>query len=349
MALQLGATFVARSFSGDKDQLVPLIKAAHRAQGRGLHRRASAPASQFNNHAGSTKSFDYVREHNEAVNRLDVITGRDADHRRLRAGHGRDGRRSTTARCCALRKLAADYDPHDRIAAMNYPAAARTPRARSSPACSTSTPRPSDLHEHLDTVDTPLNALGREGAVPGLGGARQDQRQPALTAASLSAVIASEGEAIPASNAEFMAEIAASPCGLLAMTLGRIPPLKKPSLETPAWDITGEYKVKCKAKPGIREPKPADLVLNAWPLRCHSGAPRSGEPGIHEPGAHHYGEHRVGDSRLATSSRPGMTMERPLLASLSQIPSSFAAFPPRIMARLSGERSSSSTICRGRS
>ena len=46
LALQLGATFVARSFSGDKAQLVPLIKAAIDAQGRGLHRRASGPASR---------------------------------------------------------------------------------------------------------------------------------------------------------------------------------------------------------------------------------------------------------------------------------------------------------------
>ena len=45
MALQLGATFVARSFSGDKAQLVPLIKARDRAPGRGLHRRASRRAS----------------------------------------------------------------------------------------------------------------------------------------------------------------------------------------------------------------------------------------------------------------------------------------------------------------
>ena len=76
MALQLGATFVARSFSGDKAQLVPLIKAAL------LHKGAAfidciSPCVAFNNHAGSTKSFDYVREHNEAVNRLDVIVGRE--------------------------------------------------------------------------------------------------------------------------------------------------------------------------------------------------------------------------------------------------------------------------------
>ena len=44
LALQLGATFVARGFSGDKEQLVPLIKARDRAQGRGVHRRASRPA-----------------------------------------------------------------------------------------------------------------------------------------------------------------------------------------------------------------------------------------------------------------------------------------------------------------
>src|SRR5947209_6294488 len=75
LALQLGATFVARSFSGDKIQLVPLIKAAIEHEGAALIDVLS-PCVAFNNHEGSTKSFDYVREHNEAVNRLDFITGR---------------------------------------------------------------------------------------------------------------------------------------------------------------------------------------------------------------------------------------------------------------------------------
>ena len=75
LALQLGATFVARSFSGDKAQLVPLIKAALRHPGPAFIDTLS-PCVQFNNHAGSTKSYDYVREHNEAVNRLDVIADR---------------------------------------------------------------------------------------------------------------------------------------------------------------------------------------------------------------------------------------------------------------------------------
>src|SRR6202046_2457222 len=73
LALQLGATFVPRSFSGDKKQLVPIIKAAIEHKGAALLDVIS-PCVAFNNHAGSTKSFDYVREHNEAVKRLDVIT-----------------------------------------------------------------------------------------------------------------------------------------------------------------------------------------------------------------------------------------------------------------------------------
>src|ERR1700692_1125869 len=69
MALQLGATFVARSFSGDKDQLGPLITAAIEHQGAAFIDVIS-PCVAFNNHTGSTQSFDSVREHNDAVNRL---------------------------------------------------------------------------------------------------------------------------------------------------------------------------------------------------------------------------------------------------------------------------------------
>src|SRR6186997_1915499 len=75
IALQLGATFVARSFSGDKHQLVPIIKAAIEHEGAAFIDIVS-PCVAFTNHAGSTKSFDFVREHNEAVNRLDFISSR---------------------------------------------------------------------------------------------------------------------------------------------------------------------------------------------------------------------------------------------------------------------------------
>ena len=78
MALQLGATFVARSFSGDKDQLVPLIEAALKHQGAAFIDCIS-PCVAFNNHEGSHTSFDYVREHNLAVNYLDPATWFDFD------------------------------------------------------------------------------------------------------------------------------------------------------------------------------------------------------------------------------------------------------------------------------
>src|SRR6266540_516850 len=77
LALQLGASFVARSFSGDKEQLVPLIRAAIAHQGAAFIDVIS-PCVAFNNHAGSTKSYDFVREHNEAVNRLDFWPTREA-------------------------------------------------------------------------------------------------------------------------------------------------------------------------------------------------------------------------------------------------------------------------------
>src|SRR6059036_3688464 len=76
LALIMGATFVARSFSGDKAQLIPLVKAAIAHEGAAFIDVIS-PCVAFNNHPGSTKSYDYVREHNEAVNRIDFITTRD--------------------------------------------------------------------------------------------------------------------------------------------------------------------------------------------------------------------------------------------------------------------------------
>jgi 2-oxoglutarate ferredoxin oxidoreductase subunit beta len=72
LALQLGATYVARSFSGDKAQLVPLIKGAM-SHGGAAFIDVISPCVTFNNHAGSTKSYDYVRQHNEAVNRIDLM------------------------------------------------------------------------------------------------------------------------------------------------------------------------------------------------------------------------------------------------------------------------------------
>ena len=153
LALQLGATFVARSFSGDKTQLVPLIKAAIQHQGAAFIDVIS-PCVAFNNHAGSTKSYDYVREHNEAVNRLDFIAAACEITADYAPGTVRGSARSTTARCCACASSHADYDPTDRIAAMNYlQRAPRRRRGRDRPALP-ATRTPADLHAALNTVDS---------------------------------------------------------------------------------------------------------------------------------------------------------------------------------------------------
>jgi 2-oxoglutarate ferredoxin oxidoreductase subunit beta len=164
IALQLGASFVARSFSGDKKQLVPIIKAAIEHRGAAFIDVIS-PCVAFNNHAGSTKSFDYVREHNEAVNFLDFMTGRAPIHVDYAPGtvemvEQHDGT------VLALRKLNAEYDVHDRLAAMNF-IAHHASLGQIVTGLLYVEQDASDLHGHLNTVDEPLNALGEKELCPG--------------------------------------------------------------------------------------------------------------------------------------------------------------------------------------
>jgi 2-oxoglutarate ferredoxin oxidoreductase subunit beta len=164
MALQLGATFVGRSFSGDKQQLVPLIKAALRHPGAAFIDCIS-PCVAFNNHEGSTKSFDFVRAHNEAVNRLDVILGRDHIEAEYEPGTAievtqHDG---TVLR---LRKLAEEHDPTDRVSAMNY-LQERKAAGEIVTGLIFVDPEPEELHGHLGTIQGPLNALGDADLCPG--------------------------------------------------------------------------------------------------------------------------------------------------------------------------------------
>ena len=164
MALQLGASFVARSFSGDKTQLVPLVRAAIEHCGAAFIDCIS-PCVAFNNHPGSTKSFDYVREHNEAVNRLDFMTAREEITVDYAPGaveivEQHDGSK------LALRKLTADYDPHDRLAAMSY-LQERAAEGEIVTGLLFVEPEAADLHAHLETVDAPLNALGEAELCPG--------------------------------------------------------------------------------------------------------------------------------------------------------------------------------------
>jgi 2-oxoglutarate ferredoxin oxidoreductase subunit beta len=164
MAMTLGATFVARGFSGDKEQLIPLIRAAVEHQGAAFIDVIS-PCVAFNNHAGSTKSYDYVREHNEAVNRLDFISSRDEITTSYAPGERQDVRLhdGSTVR---LRKLHEDYDPTDKVGAMNY-LMSRQAMGEVVTGLLYLNADSGDLHEALDTVDVPLNVLTDADLVPG--------------------------------------------------------------------------------------------------------------------------------------------------------------------------------------
>ena len=180
LALTLGATFVARGFSGDKDQLVPLIKAAIAAQGRRVHRRR-LPCVAFNNHPGSTKSYDYVREHNEAVNLLDFMPDRAPRSRRATRRATRAASLLHDGGSIRLRKLGDDYDPLDkRRRRWRYlEARARSGRSRDRPALPATTTPP--------TCTTRRNRRGaaqcvvRRGAGAGQRRAGGPERVVALT------------------------------------------------------------------------------------------------------------------------------------------------------------------------
>jgi 2-oxoglutarate ferredoxin oxidoreductase subunit beta len=124
-----------------------------------------SPCVAFNNHAGSTKSYDYVREHNDAVNRMDVIPPRarievDYAEGRMLEVEQHDGSR------LRLRKLDAGYDPRDRIAAMNI-IQQRHAQGEVITGLLYVDPDAGDLHRHLNTVEAPLNSLDVEALSPG--------------------------------------------------------------------------------------------------------------------------------------------------------------------------------------
>jgi 2-oxoglutarate ferredoxin oxidoreductase subunit beta len=118
LALTLGATFVARSFSGDKTQLVPILKAALRHEGFALVDVIS-PCVTFNDHEGSTKSYLHTRKHSLPVVQADFVPPRaeiTADYPEGQAHRVTMHDGSTIV----LRKVAPDYDPTDRAGAWKY-------------------------------------------------------------------------------------------------------------------------------------------------------------------------------------------------------------------------------------
>ena len=164
MALQLGASFVARSFSGDKKQLVPLIKAALKHKGMAFIDVIS-PCVAFNNHVGSTKSYEFTRDHlDTAVNADLILTSPEvtADYE--------EGAREDVAMpdgsTLRLYKLDADYDPHDRVGALNYVQKMQEEGTVVTGLLYVDTD-PVECHDIMGTVKTPLAELTEKELCPG--------------------------------------------------------------------------------------------------------------------------------------------------------------------------------------
>lgn len=124
-----------------------------------------SPCVAFNNHKGSTKSYDYVREHNEAVNRLDFITGQEPITAEYEPGTTVEVLQpnGTTLR---LAKIAPDYDPSDKAAALGYiQEKERAGEVATGLLYLDAEPR--DLHGNLRTVQAPLNSLDERALCPG--------------------------------------------------------------------------------------------------------------------------------------------------------------------------------------
>lgn len=164
LAINLGATFVARSFSGDKEQLVPLIKAGLMHKGFAFIDVIS-PCVTFNDHEGSTKSYAYTRRHQIEVVEADFVPGRreitvDYDPGSVKEVTLHNGDR------IMLRKVAEDYDPLDRDQAYAY-IRDRQKVGELATGLLYMSGMTSDMNDQLRTGDTPLTQMPFGDLCPG--------------------------------------------------------------------------------------------------------------------------------------------------------------------------------------
>lgn len=165
LALELGAGFVARSFSGDKDQLIPLIKAGIAHKGFALLDVLS-PCVTFNNTLTSTKSYTYVRDHMESTSIADFVPEKNEITAAIAPGEEKviemhDGSE------LRLHALAAGWDPTNRLSAINAVRQANE-KGEVLTGLLFVDPDQMEVHEILNTVSAPLNAFGEVDLMPGV-------------------------------------------------------------------------------------------------------------------------------------------------------------------------------------
>ena len=164
LAVDLGATYVARSFSGDKGQLIPLI------QGALTHRGFSfidviSPCVTFNNNKGSTKSYDFVRQHIDATSALDFVPKEKEITVEYEEGESIDVKMHDGSRV-HLSKLSQEWDIKDRNLVLH-----KLQKAKAKGEILTgllfADPKDRDIHKVLNTVEKPLNTLTEKELCPG--------------------------------------------------------------------------------------------------------------------------------------------------------------------------------------
>jgi 2-oxoglutarate ferredoxin oxidoreductase subunit beta len=116
LALEWGATFVARSFSGDKKQLQAILKAAITHNGLSVIDVIS-PCTTFNDHEGSTKSYSYVKDHEEALNEVDFVPYYEDITTEIAEGEVKEVEMHDGSRLL-IKKLGRDYDPTSKFDAL---------------------------------------------------------------------------------------------------------------------------------------------------------------------------------------------------------------------------------------
>jgi 2-oxoglutarate ferredoxin oxidoreductase subunit beta len=164
LALTLGATFVARSFSGDKAQLVPILKAGLMHKGFAFVDVIS-PCVTFNDHEGSTKSYAYTREHTVEIVQADFVPPAQEITADYAAGTLRNVMMHDGS-WVQLRKVAEDYDASDRDRAYAY-IRERQRAAEIVTGLLYLAPDSKDMHEQSDTVPSALTTIPYEQLCPG--------------------------------------------------------------------------------------------------------------------------------------------------------------------------------------
>lgn len=163
-AITLGGSFAARSFSGDKQQLVPLIKAGLAHPGCAVLDVIS-PCVTFNDHEGSTKSYAWTRKHRETVTIADLVEPADA----ITASYDQGTEvpvRLHDGSVIRFKKVEDDYDPGNRAHALKYLESHRE-RGRVVTGLLYIDPKQPEFHQLSGTAVEPLRNLDFEQLNPG--------------------------------------------------------------------------------------------------------------------------------------------------------------------------------------